>query len=51
VLESEVTLNMAGLTLLQKNLQGSIFGHGNPARDMLDSRNIRGLIRYTDADR
>jgi S-(hydroxymethyl)glutathione dehydrogenase/alcohol dehydrogenase len=85
VMETDVTLNMAGLTLSQKNLQGSIFGHGNPAhdirmllslyqagklnlddmitreysleqindgyRDMLEGRNIRGLIRYTDADR
>jgi S-(hydroxymethyl)glutathione dehydrogenase/alcohol dehydrogenase len=85
VLESEVTLNVALLSLLQKNLQGSIFGHGNPQydipmllsmykagklnlddmmtreysleqindgyRDMLDGRNIRGVIRYTDADR
>jgi S-(hydroxymethyl)glutathione dehydrogenase / alcohol dehydrogenase len=85
VLETDVTLNLAGLTLLQKNLQGSIFGHGNPQhdipmllslytagklnlddmitttytleqinegyRDMLDGNNIRGIIRYTDADR
>ncbi len=85
VLETDVTLNVAGLTLLQKNLQGSIFGHGNPQydipmllsmyqagklnlddmitreyrleqindgyRDMLEGRNIRGVIRYTDADR
>jgi S-(hydroxymethyl)glutathione dehydrogenase / alcohol dehydrogenase len=85
VLDTDVTLNVAGLTLLQKNLQGSIFGHGNPQydipmllslyqagklnlddmvtreysleqindgyRDMLDGRNIRGIIRYTDADR
>ena len=85
VLETDVTLNVAGLTLLQKNLQGSIFGHGNPQydipmllsmyqagklnlddmmtreyrleqinegyRDMLEGRNIRGIIRYTDADR
>jgi S-(hydroxymethyl)glutathione dehydrogenase / alcohol dehydrogenase len=85
VLDTDVTLNAAGLTLLQKNLQGSIFGHGNPQydipmllslyqagklnlddmatreyrleeindgyRDMLEGRNIRGIIRYTDADR
>jgi S-(hydroxymethyl)glutathione dehydrogenase / alcohol dehydrogenase len=85
VLETDVTLNVAGMTLLQKNLQGSIFGHGNPQhdiplllslyqagklnlddmltreyrlehindgyRDMLEGRNIRGIIRYTDADR
>ena len=69
----------------QKNLQGSIFGHGNPQHDipmllslyqagklnlddmvtreyrleeindgyldMFDGRNIRGIIRFTDADR
>lgn len=80
-----MTLNLGGLTLLQKNLQGSIFGGGNPQfdipevltlyqlgelnlddmvtreyaleqindgyRDMLEGRNIRGVIRYTDADR
>jgi S-(hydroxymethyl)glutathione dehydrogenase / alcohol dehydrogenase len=85
VFETDVTLNVAGLTLLQKKLQGSMFGHGNPQhdipmllslyqagklnlddmvtreytleqindgyRDMLDGRNIRGIIRYTDADR
>lgn len=85
VLDTDVTLNVALLSLLQKNLQGSIFGHGNPQydipmllslyqagklnlddmvtreysleqindgyRDMLEGRNIRGIIRYTDADR
>jgi S-(hydroxymethyl)glutathione dehydrogenase / alcohol dehydrogenase len=85
VLDTDVTINMASLTLLQKRLQGSIFGHGNPQydipmllslyragklnlddmvtreyrleqindgyRDMLEGRNIRGIIRYTDADR
>lgn len=85
VLDTEVTLNLAGLTLMQKNLQGSIFGGGNPQfdipelltlyqlgilnlddmvtreyrleqineayADMLAGRNIRGVIRYTDADR
>lgn len=85
VLETDVTMNLAALTLLQKNLQGSMFGHGNPQhdipmllslyqagklnlddmvtreytleqindgyRDMLEGRNIRGIIRYTDADR
>lgn len=85
VLSTETTLNLAGLTLLQKSLRGSIFGGGNPQfdipelltayrlgqlnlddmvtrtysleqinegyRDMLDGRNIRGVIRYTDADR
>jgi S-(hydroxymethyl)glutathione dehydrogenase / alcohol dehydrogenase len=84
-METDVTLNLAGLTLLQKNLQGSIFSHGNPQRDipmllslyragklnlddmitktysleqindgyrdMLEGNNIRGVIRYTDADR
>lgn len=85
VTATDVTLNLAGLTLLQKNLQGNIFGGGNPQfdipellslyrlgklnlddmvtreyaleqindgyRDMLEGRNIRGVIRYTDADR
>lgn len=83
VLANDVTLNLAGLSLLQKRLQGSIFGaatrnatsprssssrrgsaqprrHGDPRvlaqindgyRDMLEGRNIRGVIRYTDADR
>ena len=85
VMETDVTLNVAALTLSQKNLQGSIFGHGNPHHDipillslyqagklnlddmvtrdyrleeindgyldMLDGRNIRGIIRFTDADR
>ncbi len=85
VLATDVTLNLAGLTLLQKNLQGSLFGGGNPQhdipailelyklgllnlddmvtreytleqindgyRDMLEGRNVRGIIRYTDADR
>ena len=85
VLETDVTMNLAALTLLQKNLQGSMFGDGNPQhdipmllslyqagklnlddmvtreytleqindgyRDMLEGRNIRGIIRYTDADR
>ena len=82
---SDVTLNLSMLTLLQKNLQGTIFGGGNPHfdipqllsmykagrlnlddmvtrqykleqinegyRDMLEGKNIRGVIRYTDADR
>jgi S-(hydroxymethyl)glutathione dehydrogenase/alcohol dehydrogenase len=73
------------LTLMQKNLQGTIFGGGNPQydipqllsmykagklnlddmvtrqykleqinegyTDMLEGRNIRGVIRYTDDDR
>jgi S-(hydroxymethyl)glutathione dehydrogenase/alcohol dehydrogenase len=80
-----VTLNLAMLTLMQKNLQGTIFGGGNPQydipqllsmykagklnlddmitrqykleqindgyQDMLDGKNIRGVIRFTDADR
>ncbi len=85
MMATSVTLNLAMLTLLQKNLQGTIFGGGNPHHDipqllsmykagrlnlddmvtrqykleqinegysdMLEGRNIRGVIRYTDADR
>ena len=85
LLDTQVTLNLAMLTLMQKNLQGTIFGGGNPQydipqllsmykagklnlddmitrqyrleqindgyQDMLDGKNIRGVIRYTDADR
>jgi S-(hydroxymethyl)glutathione dehydrogenase/alcohol dehydrogenase len=85
LLDTQVTLNLALLTLMQKNLQGTIFGGGNPYydipqllsmykagklnlddmitrqykleqinegyQDMLEGRNIRGVIRYTDADR
>jgi S-(hydroxymethyl)glutathione dehydrogenase/alcohol dehydrogenase len=85
MMETNVTLNLAMLTLLQKNLQGTIFGGGNPHydipqllsmykarrlnlddmvtrqyqleqinegyQDMLEGKNIRGIIRYTDADR
>ena len=85
MLDTQVTLNLALLTLMQKNLQGTIFGGGNPHhdipqllsmykagklnlddmitrqykleqindgyRDMLEGRNIRGVIRYTDDDR
>jgi len=85
MLDTQVTLNLAMLTLMQKNLQGTIFGGGNPHydipkllsmykagklnlddmitrqykleqindgyTDMLEGRNIRGVIRYTDADR
>ncbi len=85
VMANECTLNLAGLSLLQKSLQGSIFGGGNPQydipailelyklgqinlddmvtreysleqindgyRDMLEGRNVRGVIRFTDADR
>ena len=83
--DTNVTLNLAMLTLMQKNLQGTIFGGGNPYfdipqllsmykagrlnlddmvtrqyrleqindgyKDMLEGRNIRGVIRYTEADR
>src|ERR1700709_1946232 len=85
LMESDVTLNLAMLTLMQKRLQGTIFGGGNPHfdipqllsmykagklnlddmvtrqykleqindgyKDMLEGRNIRGVIRYTDDDR
>ncbi|PXX03275.1 NDMA-dependent alcohol dehydrogenase [Mycolicibacterium moriokaense] len=85
MLDTNVTLNLAMLTLMQKNLQGAIFGGGNPHydipqllgvykagklnlddmvtrtyaledindgyQDMLDGNNIRGVIRYSDADR
>ena len=85
VVDTDATLNLSLLTLLQKRLQGTIFGGGNPQRDiplllsmyqagrlnlddmvtrrysleqinegyqdMLEGRNIRGVIRYTDADR
>lgn len=78
-------LNMFLFSMLQKDLQGHIFGGGNARteapnllamyksgqlnlddmitrtysleevndgyRDMLDAKNIRGVIRYTDADR
>ncbi|MGA8332656.1 MAG: NDMA-dependent alcohol dehydrogenase, partial [Mycobacterium sp.] len=85
VVETDATLNLALLTLMQKRLQGSIFGGGNPQhdiplilsmyqsgklnlddmvtrryrfeqinegyQDMLEGRNVRGVICYTDADR
>jgi S-(hydroxymethyl)glutathione dehydrogenase / alcohol dehydrogenase len=85
VVETDVTLNLSLLALLQKRLQGTIFGGGNPQhdipvllsmyqagklnlddmvtrryrldqinegyQDMLEGRNIRGIIRFTDADR
>jgi S-(hydroxymethyl)glutathione dehydrogenase/alcohol dehydrogenase len=85
MLDTQVTLNLALLTLMQKNLQGTIFGGGNPHydipqllsmykagklnlddmitrqykleqinegyKDMVEGRNIRGVIRYTDDDR
>src|SRR5882672_1379415 len=34
MLDTEVTLNLAMLTLMQKNLQGTIFGGGNPHFDI-----------------
>ena len=34
VMDTEVTLNLAGLSLLQKSLQGSLFGGGNPQYDI-----------------
>jgi S-(hydroxymethyl)glutathione dehydrogenase/alcohol dehydrogenase len=83
--DTRVTLNLSILTLMQKNLQGTIFGGCNPHydiprllslyqvgklnlddlvtrrytldqinegfQDMLDGKNIRGVIRYTDDDR
>ncbi len=85
MLDTDVKLNLAMMTLMQKNLQGSLFGGCNPHfdiprllamykagklnlddmvtqrysleqindgyRDMLEGRNIRGVIRYTEADR
>jgi S-(hydroxymethyl)glutathione dehydrogenase/alcohol dehydrogenase len=85
MLDTQVTLNLAMMTLMQKSLLGTIFGGGNPYfdipqllsmykcgklnlddmvtrqyrleqinegyQDMLEGRNIRGVIRYTDADR
>jgi S-(hydroxymethyl)glutathione dehydrogenase / alcohol dehydrogenase len=85
LLDTNVNLNLAMLTLMQKTIKGTIFGGGNPQfdipqllsmykagklnlddmitrqykleqindgyKDMLDGKNIRGVIRYTDADR
>lgn len=85
LVDTQVTLNLAMLTLLQKDIQGTIFGGGNPHydipkllsmykagklnlddmvttaykleqindgyQDMLNGKNIRGVIRYTDDDR
>lgn len=85
LVDTQVTLNLAMLTLLQKNIQGTIFGGGNlhydipkllsmykagklnlddmvttaykleqindGYQDMLNGKNIRGVIRYTDDDR
>jgi len=81
----DVKLNLFEFTLLQKDLQGAIFGGSNPRaeipallalyqegqlkldelvtntyaledinqgyQDMRDGKNIRGMIKYTDADR
>ncbi|CAN3127949.1 NDMA-dependent alcohol dehydrogenase [Mycobacterium sp. smrl_JER01] len=83
--ETNVSLNLALLTLMQKNVQGALFGGCNPHydipqllsmykagklnlddmltrqyrleqinegyQDLLEGKNIRGVIRYTDADR
>jgi S-(hydroxymethyl)glutathione dehydrogenase / alcohol dehydrogenase len=85
VIDTDVTLNLSLLTLMQKRLQGTIFGGGNPQHDiplllsmyqagklnlddmvtrrysleqindgyadMLEGRNIRGVICYTASDR
>ncbi|CKP55742.1 zinc-containing alcohol dehydrogenase NAD-dependent [Mycobacterium tuberculosis] len=85
LVDTQGTLNLAMLTLLQKNIQGTIFGGGNPHydipkllsmykagklnlddmvttaykleqindgyQDMLNGKNIRRVIRYTDDDR
>ena len=82
---NEVQLNLFEFTLLQKDLQGAIFGGSNPRaeipallalyqegrlrldglvtttyaledvnqgyQDMRDGKNIRGMIKYTEADR
>ena len=84
VLDTDAQLNLSMLALMQKRLQGNIFGGGNPLediplllsmyragklpvddmvtrryrldqinegyQDMLGGRNIRGVIRFTDAD-
>jgi S-(hydroxymethyl)glutathione dehydrogenase/alcohol dehydrogenase len=34
VMATDVTRNLAGLSLLQKSLQGSLFGGGNPQYDI-----------------
>jgi S-(hydroxymethyl)glutathione dehydrogenase/alcohol dehydrogenase len=81
---NETTNNVSLLGLLQKNLQGTLFGGGNPQhdiplllsmykigklniddmitkvyslaqindgyRDMLDGKNIRGVIRFTEEE-
>jgi S-(hydroxymethyl)glutathione dehydrogenase/alcohol dehydrogenase len=85
LVDNNVQLNLAMLTLMQKTIKGTIFGGGNPQfdipqllsmykagklnlddmitrqykleqindgyKDMLDGKNIRGVIRFTDADR
>jgi S-(hydroxymethyl)glutathione dehydrogenase/alcohol dehydrogenase len=85
VVETDVTLNLSLFALLQKRLQGTIFGGGNPQHDiplilsmyksgrlnlddmvtrrysleqinegysdMLEGRNIRGVITFDDSDR
>jgi S-(hydroxymethyl)glutathione dehydrogenase / alcohol dehydrogenase len=85
VIETDATLNLSLLALLQKRLQGTMFGGGNPQhdiplllslyqagklnlddmvtrrygleqindgyQDMLEGRNIRGVICYTASDR
>ena len=85
VVETDAKLNLSLFALLQKRLQGTIFGGGKPQHDiplllsmyqsgrlnlddmvtrryrleqinegysdMLEGRNIRGVICYTDADR
>ncbi|MFD4442031.1 NDMA-dependent alcohol dehydrogenase [Nocardia sp. NPDC058519] len=84
-LAAEVPLKLSMRTLLQKNLQGSLFGGGNPHEDILEvlalyklgdldldgtvtkeyrldqinegyeeihrTHDLRGIIRFTDADR
>ncbi|MET4049077.1 alcohol dehydrogenase [Rhodococcus sp. 1163] len=83
--DMDVKLNLFLFTMLQKDLQGAIFGGGNPRhdiplllkmyksgqlnlddmvtktyalddintgyQDMLEGKNIRGVIKFTDADR
>jgi S-(hydroxymethyl)glutathione dehydrogenase / alcohol dehydrogenase len=85
LLDTDATLNLSLLTLLQKTLRGTIFGGANPHydipkllsmytaqklnlddmvtrvysladvnvgfQDMLNGKNIRGVIRFSDADR
>lgn len=85
IADNDVTLNLFTFTMMQKDLQGNIFGGSNPRveipnllsmyqegklkldelvtktyqledinqgyQDMRDGKNLRGVIRYTDADR